>query len=443
MSKSFRLEFMAAVLAACYPATGFAQTATRAPAGGAVFGGGAPTATSASGQKLNVMIDLDEAYDQNVVAQSAEGVTIPLFQANGFYTMFTPALDFSSSSNRLQVAVNASSNVRYYSDIHQTMVTNHVLGAGLMAHLTPRTSISVNQGFTYSPALFFGLFASGATPIIGAVVPGASNYALNDNRSYAYATGAGVTHQLSPRATLSFESSLRITDFTGHDASYPDMKAADAGGKLVYSLSRGVGLRLGYTYRRAEYVGSPRTNEQDFDIGIDYNRPLSKTRKTTLAFSLGPAMATAPLVVGSSDVRQQFRVIADASLKHDLGRTWALQGLYHRGLGYIEGLQTPVYSEAYAATTSGYLNRRTDLSLTAAYSTGESALIGTPSQFSTYTGDVRLRYAVTRTWAVYGEYVYYYYIFNRNIPLPAGVSPGLTRNGVRTGLVLWIPVRHR
>jgi hypothetical protein len=252
-----------------------------------------------------------------------------------------------------------------------------------------------------------------------------------------------VTHQLSPRATLSFTSNLKITDFTGHDTSYPDMKSADAGGRLVYSLSRDMGLRLGYTYRRADYVGSPHATEQDFDFGIDYNRPLSRTRKTTLAVSLGPAMATAPLVIGSADLRQQFRMVGDASIKHQIGRTWTLQGVYHRGLGYIEGLQAPVFSEAYGATMSGSLTQRIDLSMNAAFSTGESALTGTPSQFSTYTGSGRLRYAVTRTWAVYGEYIFYYYLFNQNVPLPVGVSPGLTRNGIRTGLILLVPMRRR
>ena len=64
-------------------------------------------------------------------------------------------------------------------------------------------------------------------------------------------------------------------------------------------------------------------------------------------------------------------------------------------------------------------------------------------QFTTYTGDVRLRYALGRTWATYAEYLFYYYTFNRNLTLIPGIPPGLTRNGLRVGVTLWVPVRER
>ena len=86
------------------------------------------------------------------------------------------------------------------------------------------------------------------------------------------------------------------------------------------------------------------------------------------------------------------------------------------------------------------MTRRVDLSFSAAYSTGESALTGSPSQFTTYSGDARLRYAVTHMWAAYVEYVYLYYEFNKQLQLPAFLPSGLTRNGLRTGITLRIPV---
>jgi uncharacterized protein involved in copper resistance len=75
-------------------------------------------------------------------------------------------------------------------------------------------------------------------------------------------------------------------------------------------------------------------------------------------------------------------------------------------------------------------------------------LIGQPSQFTSYTGDARLRYALTRNWAPYVEYLFYYYNFNQsaftqNAVTPAGLPPSLTRNGVRFGVTLWLPMRHR
>jgi hypothetical protein len=372
------------------------------------------------------------------------GTEVSPFQASGFYTVFTPALEFDSQAGRhVQVAVTASSNVRYYNELHETLVTNHALGAGLSAGLGSKTTISFNQGLTYSPAQLYGLFAGSAAPMIGEVINPASNYSIDNTKSYASASAAKVSQKLNNRLSLSLESNVRITNFVGSNPRYLDIRTKDAGAQFSYTLSRGTGLQFGYTYRQAEYVGSPVTSEQNFIIGLEHSRILSRTRKTVYSFLMGSTLARAPIVTASTDLRQQYRLIGDASVTHQLGRTWSLQGNYHRGLGYIQGFQAPVFTGAYSAAANGFLNRRTDVNFSAAYSTGEGALTGTPSQFTTYTGNARLRYAVSRTWATYVEYLFYYYNFNQNLATPIGLPPSLTRNGIRAGVTLWIPMRQR
>jgi hypothetical protein len=160
---------------------------------------------------------------------------------------------------------------------------------------------------------------------------------------------------------------------------------------------------------------------------------------------MGSTLARAPLAIAAAaaDLRQQYRLIGDASVTHQMGRTWSLQGAYHRGIGYIQGFEAPVFTDAYSAGATGFLSRRFDLAVSAAYSTGEGALTGTASQFTTYTGDARLRYAMTRIWATYVDYLFYYYHFNQNLATPVGLPPSLTRNGMRAGVTLWVPMRHR
>jgi hypothetical protein len=84
-----------------------------------------------------------------------------------------------------------------------------------------------------------------------------------------------------------------------------------------------------------------------------------------------------------------------------------------------------------------------DLSLSAAYSSGESMMLVEEPQFTTYTGDARLRIAVNTHWATYFEYLLYYYQFGQGVRLPLGVPSGLTRSGLRIGLTAWLPVRHK
>jgi hypothetical protein len=81
--------------------------------------------------------------------------------------------------------------------------------------------------------------------------------------------------------------------------------------------------------------------------------------------------------------------------------------------------------------------------LTASYSSGDPALTTVSSPYTAYSGDARLRIALGKKCATYVEYLLYYYNFTASMPVPTGIPPGLTRNTVRAGLTLWIPVRHR
>jgi hypothetical protein len=431
----------AAVLIMLCPAAGLAQVELRAPAI-AVFGAVAPE-NAANRQRLNLTIDAAEAYDQNVVVPY-NGGSLSLFQGSGLYTVLSPGLDFTSIGDRVQVGVTAGSTIRHYSDVQTTMVSSYSVGGGVTTRLWKGGTLSVNQGLTYSPALLYGLLAGVTTPTLGATVPQGANYALDQEGSYASATSVSITERLNSRAAVTVMSNASFVTFTGANPQYQDVHVYDGGGRLTYSLGRDIGLRFGYTYRQSQFVGSPRTTENDLDIGVDYTRPLSKTRKTMLTFRLGPVKAEAPAVsTGTLDIRSQYRLLADATLRHQMAQTWSFFASYHRGMSYIEGFEGPVFTGAYSSTLTGFLNRRTDVSMSAAYSTGDSALNGTPTQFTSYTGDARLRYAMGRMWAPYVEYVFYYYNFNKNFAVLPGIPPGLTRNGLRAGVMFWVPVVKR
>lgn len=434
-------------------APALAQTANRAS-----------SSTSPTGPDLSLSLDLTEAYDEDVVARLG-GLAVSLFQGSGPYTMLTPQLDFETHGGRVQLGLTAGSSVRYYQTLNMVAAASHTAGVGLTAALTPQTSVSISQSLGYSPVLFSGLFPNVAAPVPGNAESPSSNYLLGATQSFSSGTSAGLTHKFTPRTALLLKGGYHYDHFTGDNPGYADVRSQEAGGRVTYSMSRGVQLRLGYTFKQGQYQGSPQTNEHDGEIGIDYVRVLSRTRKTTVAISLGPTFADGALQAGprpnqvtldnsiaaglpaagsTLDVRKQYRLVGDASIVHQLNRTWNLRGTYHRGLGYIEGFSSPVFSAAYAASAGGFLSRRTDLSLSAAYSSGESALVGVADQFTTYTGDARLRFMVNKVWATYVEYLFYYYEFGPGITLPPGVPPGLTRNGVRVGLTMLMPVmRHR
>jgi hypothetical protein len=289
------------------------------------------------------------------------------------------------------------------------------------------------------------LFASPATPILGAPIAGAPDYQTNNLRSYTYGTNASVTRTLSSRASLSLNGDVRFTDSVGSAPGLANTRWSDAGGRFLYSVNRSVGLRLGYTYRQSQYSPLLKTGEQDLEIGFDFSRPLSATRKWTMGFSLGPTLITQPATVGGAP-QDQYRVLADVSFDHQIGRTWSARAAYHRGLSYIETLAGPVYTESTSVETSGFVNRRVDLSFSAAYATGELASpVGSTAPFTTYTANTRMRVALSRDLAVYVEGLFYDYAFDPSLVIVPGMPSRLNRSGVRTGITLWLPVmaNHR
>jgi hypothetical protein len=431
-----------AVAAAALTVPALAQTRDRA-GDPQVFERGRDDAVK--GPKLDATIDVASAYDSNLPTAELGQLTTPLY-SSGVYTTLAPNLYFTAGGDRVHFNLLASSNIRHYADAHQVLLMNQFAGGGVTAQVTRQTAISFNQLVTYAPTYLNGLFST-ATPVAGtagALVAPDGNSIVDVQRSYAYSTTAGLTHNFTSRAAVLFNASFRYTDYIGQNTAYPDYRSYDGGGQFRYSVSRHVRLQLDYKLTHAETFGTARTREDDLTVGLNYDLPLSRTRKTTIAFSVGPTLASGLVSIdGDRELRRQYRVSGDASMSHDLGRTWTARANYHRGMGFIEGIPEPAYSAAYTANVDGFLNRRSELSLSAGYSTGEAALIGALNPFSSYTGSSRLQFALGREWASYVQYVYYNYNFNEGFLLPPGVPRVLSRGGVRVGLALWLPMRHR
>jgi hypothetical protein len=132
-----------------------------------------------------------------------------------------------------------------------------------------------------------------------------------------------------------------------------------------------------------------------------------------------------------------------ASIAYDFARLWKVSAIYRRGVDYVAGFSAPISADRVSTSLSGLLSRRVDILASAGYSNGESALNLQGPAFDTYTGDVRLRYALTRKFAVYVEYLYYFYDSRGGTPIAPGISSGLERKSVRTGLTLRVPAVRR
>jgi hypothetical protein len=175
-------------------------------------------------------------------------------------------------------------------------------------------------------------------------------------------------------------------------------------------------------------------------MGVTYTRPLSASRVATLRLSLGPSVtdiAEAPEALVTGRVP---RVAAEGSFDYQFSRLWQAGASYRRSTEFLPGFTQPVFADSATVELMGLPARRLDVSVTAGFATGESILSGTQNRFDTYTGTTRVRFAVTRTLAVYTEYLYYFYDMRGQFLLAPGLPPTFEQHGARVGMMLWVPL---
>ena len=393
----------------------------------------------------SLIVSLAEAYDSNVLGDSVAAIQSPL-QASGFYSELNASFTLRGGAQKLQFATAGGTDLRYYSQDHQVVGVGHYGNAGLTYLPSRTTTLVLDGGVTYTPSYLYSLFTSIAPPVVGPPNGGGA-YAVTDDPMYRYDARVSLTEKLSSRSQLTFRTGGFYTDFVHKDVfigGVPQRNLAtfDAAGTFVHSVSRDLNLNVGYIYSRAEYFTGAFPAEHDITFGGDYTRMLSRTRRSHLKFNVGTAMleATAP---GDSlaVLRQQYRLAGDVTFSRQIARTWLAEGGYRRGFGFIEGLATPVLTDGVNVSGSGLLTRSVDLLVKGAYSVGEPVTFGATHGFTTYTTDVRTRFALKTAWAVYLEYLYYYYDFSGRL-VPIGAPPKMARNSVRVGLTWWFPLQR-
>jgi opacity protein-like surface antigen len=187
--------------------------------------------------------------------------------------------------------------------------------------------------------------------------------------------------------------------------------------------------------RTAQYGrsdGATRIQTRDLDIGLDYDRPISFSRRTTFSFSTGSSLTP-------EGGRTHYRVTGHAVLNHEIARTWTASLLYSRALQFVEAFPQPYFSDSISARVGGNASRRVDLAFSGAYAVGEMSGAAGGGTLGTYTGTGGLTIAVNRHVALAADYLYYHYRLGQQT-VSAVIPNRLDRQTIRIGLKLWFPV---
>jgi hypothetical protein len=429
------------VSAAAAQETEVTPEAAAKPHAPGLFGG---TGSRNGGGASGLSVTVAQAYDSNIFGDSVSPTSSAL-QQGGFYTELVANVNVRAGNKKLQFATSAGTDFRYYNDQQEVVGVGHFANAGMTYVASQRATISVDGGVSYAPSYLYQLFNS-VVPAVGTAPGlGSTGYAANDTSFWRYDARGALTEKLSERNHLIFRTAASYTDFSRTDLSFGGLPQRDLStfeGDVLFGrhVNRDFNLNVGYVYRRAQYYTGVFPTENSLTVGGDYTRLLSRTRRTHLQFNL--SVSSLEAVVPGDDIatlRQQMRLSGDVSLNRQFGRTWQAGGGYRRGYEFIEGLTRPVWTDGVNFNTTGLLTPRVDLAASAAYSVGEPINLEQTRGFTTYTANVRTRVALSKTWAVSLEYLYYYYDFSR-VLVPIGTPPTMSRNTGRVGLTWWFPM---
>jgi hypothetical protein len=440
--------FVVAIAAVCTFAASmtFAQgTGAEAPAGAA-----GRSVKRPSRQSLDFTVSSTAGYDVNADPQPG-GSFLPGGQdAAGYSAMLGGTTEYRVRGRRLQLRATTASAMRYMRPLDSFLPAyfGNVSQAGAIGFVvrSRRTIVDVNQTGVYTSSPLYGLFPGSANVLAGDAPPVAPDYtyAINSLDVYSYNTAATLNNQMTARTALAVGADWQHTDAVALGGARRGLDMYRGRGQVSHHLARNTTAVGGYFYRvgDVDYGGvALRMVEHGAETGLDIVRPLSATRHLTFGVRVGGSSMLLPPLPGLPDAtdRRYNTVSGQLSLAYDFSRQWVVRGSYRRGVDYVAGLSEPVSAESVTAGLDGALARRVTLLASAAYSNGMSALTRTTSAFDTYTGNLRLRFLLTRTFVVYAEDSYYLYDSRGSAPLVPGIPSRLERHGVRLGFTLSVP----
>lgn len=429
MTMLIRSTALAACIALAFSSAAFAQAERPQRLYRGLFGGPAPNPNSSTEADLNV--SLFGAYDTDIAASQGASV-VPQTRNGGGYSGADVGLTFTHRRHRFNVALTAGSSAQYYPTLHKMTTLGDQAAASIGFDVSRRVTVGLVESATYSPLFMLAPFATPVASSAADVASSPVSTAVLHETMFGYSTAVNGNVTLGPR--WSFASNAVTSTST---VRYPFGSLTQQGWSVGASLHRQVtqasGFHLGYTQQEISFPGTPQFRVYNADLGMDYHKALGQTRKTTMSFSFGSGMV-------QDGVKNLYSVLGDASINREIGRSWVAQANYHRGVGMLAGFTRPLFSDSVGGSVGGHITRRVDLNVDAAYTNGQIGITQSSNSLSGYNSTARIRYAITQLYAVYGEYIVYWYDLANNLYVETSLPPNVLRQGVHVGLSLNLPL---
>jgi hypothetical protein len=406
-------------------------------------------------QTLTFMGTMGTGYDTNILsggpAAVGSGISTPgagPAQPSTFENG-SASLSYSFAGRHISFGATGGTSANYYAALRAKPLTvGDTASAGVTWTVTPRTSITGNVVASYGPVYSLpgvpavptapdspdqtnpASQASGQTLVLDS----GSTLLIEDHVNVM--GGIALSHSLTRRA--SFSLSYGYNDVTSPSHSF-DLSVQSYSGSFSYLLAKGLSAQLGYSQSSGRFgVDQTPTTSRGLTGGLNFNRALSITRRTTLSFGSGLSALSNPAIRNGDP---QYYLQVQASLVHEMGRTWTSSLSYNRSASFVATFVQPVLADSLTAGIGGRLSHRLQLQASAGVSSGTIGFTGsTPNGFRAYFASTGLRADVGRSVSAGIDYAYYRYRFASGVQLPVGVGFQSDTQSVRVYVSVWAPI---
>lgn len=412
----------------------------RAPAGG-LFGA---TRTDVAGpNRLQFTFRLAESLESELAPHAASQLS--RLGTGGLSTVLEAGSSYARQSRRLHVGANVSTAFRYYDDLDRLDAVSHGVGLGASIRL-PKGTLRLDQSAAYAPSYLYQLIPGTSSQPLGEAFPTNPEYQVVDTESYSYRTTASLSFGSLRTTQLTTSGSFRRTDFQQQALSRADVEIIELNTKASRRVRPGTSVSAGYEYRTGEFGFGGVTTEHGLALAFEYSPALSRTRRATFRLGVTPTQLYLPggavEVIAGNVAARVLRLSGNASVSYPFKPNWRAEARYRRSVEYLSVLGTPVLADAGRLEVAGLLARPLDLAMSAGYGNAASALSPSAGKLETYTGQATLRYALRRSFAVFSEYVYYYYDQRARASVLPGLPDRFEQHAVRVGASLFLePLR--
>lgn len=410
---------------------------------GGLFGGTRPDAGGRN--TLSLQLSMSEALDSDVSPEFRAVVPGNDLKVGRHSSLLTGSIDYVRERQRVRLSGSASTFVRYSHRLASLAPGAQDAQLGARVRLPRRGTIEITQAVAYSPSYLYELFPVDAAQAAADVAPANPEFRIIEAESYLYRTRMTLTYGSERGTRFTSTANYGLADFRKARTPRPDLTTYGIETRVAHAFSRTSGVSVGYEYRTGEFDGAPRSKGHELPLGLSYSPALSPTRRLAISLEVTPTMIDVPAApeedatetAPANGERRRFPVQGNVSLTYPFGLRWRATAGVRRSVEHLALLGEPVVSDGAHVRVAGLLGRRVDVSVSGRSARAESAGGRAGRRLDSHTGEARVRFALTRSFALYAEYLYYYY----DLGDLAGRAPGLPgtyeQQGVRVGFTLF------